>query len=76
MAAKKGEWERTSSWAAKRRCSGPTQIVTIGEVRVLIALILALKAGGENGERNAYLPTGGLWSGFLGFTSSFFTAAA
>ena len=35
MAEKKGESERTSSWAAKRRCSVPTQRVTIGEVIVL-----------------------------------------
>ena len=35
MAAKKGEVERMSSWAAKRRCSTPTQRVTMGEVRLL-----------------------------------------
>lgn len=35
MAAKKGEVERMSSWAAKRRCSAPTQRVTMGEVRLL-----------------------------------------
>jgi hypothetical protein len=29
---KKGEWQRTSSWAAKRRCSRPTE-------RVIIALM-------------------------------------
>lgn len=41
MAEKKGERERTSSWAAKRRCSVPMQRVTIGEVIVL------LREGGE-----------------------------
>ena len=35
IAAKKGERERTSSWAAKRRCSVPMQRVTIGDVIVL-----------------------------------------
>jgi hypothetical protein len=35
MAAKKGELERMSSWAAKRRWEGPTQSVTIGEVRLV-----------------------------------------
>ena len=34
-AAKKGEEERMFSWAAKRRCEGPTTRVRIGEVRVL-----------------------------------------
>ena len=41
MAAKKGDVDRMSSWAAKSRCSGPMQMVTIGEVRVL--------CGGEHG---------------------------
>ena len=35
MEEKKGEEERMSSWAAKRRCEGPTTRVKIGEVRVL-----------------------------------------
>lgn len=38
MAAKKGEEERMSSCAAKRRCEGPTQRVTIGEVRLEVGL--------------------------------------
>lgn len=32
MDAKKGETLRTASWAAKRRFSGPTRRVIIGEV--------------------------------------------
>lgn len=32
--AKKGEALRMDSWAAKRRFSGPTRMVTIGEVGV------------------------------------------
>ena len=35
MAAKKGELERMSSWAAKRRWDWPTTMVTMGEVRLL-----------------------------------------
>lgn len=50
-------------------------MVTIGEVSVLIRHLLALETV-ISVERFTYLPTGGLWSGFLGFTSSFFTAAA
>ena len=34
-AAKKGEWQRTSSCAAKRRCSGPHTTVTMADVRLL-----------------------------------------
>lgn len=36
MAEKKGEVERMSSWAAKRRWVGPTTRVMIGEVRLLL----------------------------------------
>ena len=39
IAAKKGEVERMSSWAAKRRCSEPTQSVMMGEVRLLVGEI-------------------------------------
>ena len=70
MAAKKGDVERTSSWAANSRCSGPTQRVTIAEVRVLDGVsIVGLILRGVT-----YLPAGGL-SGFLDF-STFLAVAA
>lgn len=35
QAEKNGETQSTSSWAAKRRWSGPTQMVTMAELRLL-----------------------------------------
>ncbi len=37
-AEKNGETDRTSSWAAKSRCSGPMQSVMIADVKVLMLL--------------------------------------
>lgn len=72
MAEKNGDAARTSSWAAKARCSGPTQSVMMGEVSVL-----AKVSRGPARERcSVYLPTGGLVaSGALGRSTRFEAAA-
>jgi len=64
-AEKNGETDRTSSWAAKSRCSGPIQSVIMADVKVLMLLALIL----EDRKWYHYLPTGGD-SGFFDFTAS------
>lgn len=64
-AEKKGETDRTSSWAAKSRCSGPMQRVMMADVKVLMLLAPAV----EFRTWQVYLPTGGD-SGFFGLAAA------
>ncbi len=74
MAAKKVEVERMSSWAAKRRCSGPMQRVMMGEVRLLLSKCVREPSGSERTDSRTYLPLEGL-SGFLDLEMSLFFVA-
>lgn len=40
IAAKKGDVDKTSSWAANSRCSGPTHNVMMGDVNVLLRSVV------------------------------------
>jgi len=64
---KKGEWQRTSSCAAKSRCSRPTTRVMIDEVNVLKMRVSDRINDCVDDQKMAYLPSGGGPSSVGGF---------